>query len=211
MIRRATLSTGLAAAVSAACLLLTGTAAAATPPDQTCQANPVRVSLLGTSLAPFSANPGPGPCATDDATVLKTTTLGPLTITGLASRTVASPGAAFASTFLLPIGLVLPGMTLSTAEIDSLVQTRCYFPTNAASRVVGLTINGKSITIPNNDAPMHISLGGLGFIDLNQVTVTPDGGGTARAVYIHTLLADVVLGESIATSNRAGCGTTPAP
>lgn len=211
MIRRATLSTGLAATVGAACLLLTGTAAAATPPDQTCQANPVRVSLLGTSLlAPFTANPGVGPCKTDDATVVKTTSVGPVTVTGVASRTVASPGAAFASTFLAPVGIVLPGLVISTANIDSLVQTRCFFPTNAASRVVSLMINGKPITIPNNDAPMHISLGALGSIDLNQIVVTPEGGGVARAVYIHTLLADVVLGESIATSNRAGCTTAAA-
>lgn len=195
----------LCALAAAAAVTLVAPSVAAAAPNQTCQANPVRVSLLGSNLTPLSAGSATGPCVTQDATIVKSTTLGPVIAAASAAGTVASPGAAFATTFLVPAAVILPGLAISATAIDSLVQTRCFNPTNAGSRVVGLTINGRAVQIPANDAPVHIPLGGLGWIDLNQVQVTPEGGGFARAVYIHTILGDVVLGESVATSNRVGC------
>ena len=63
-----------------------------------------------------------------------------------------------------------------------------------SSTVAGLTINGLPVTV--GSGPMDIPLA-IGTLHLNSTTTTA-GSVTQRAVWLHTLLADVVVAESTA-------------
>jgi hypothetical protein len=83
-----------------------------------------------------------------------------------------------------------------------------------SSRVVNLTVNGQTIALPAENAPVTQALPGplaaLGTLSLNQ-TVQEPNQITQRALFLTTPLGDVVIGEAIADFTGNPCTRVGGP
>ena len=96
--------------------------------------------------------------------------------------------------------VTLGALTVSADVLDASAGYSCVDGrplATSASRVVGLTVNGQSVTVPPDDAPVTQDLGALGTLELNQ-TVPGNGTVTRRALALTKPLGSVVVGEASA-------------
>jgi hypothetical protein len=191
----------IATGVAGAAIAAGQAGAAVAAPSETCQANPVRVNVLGLALAPYSANPGSGPCVTAATDLVKPTTVGQggfsVVAAALNGRTFSDPIPS-ADANVAGAAIIVPGYTILAQTLASHAAAFC-FTGSGASTVAVLRVNNRAIELPNPNRPVHIGLGTLGSIDVNQTVVGP-AGVTQRAVFVHTIFGDVALAETSATS-----------
>jgi hypothetical protein len=121
---------------------------------------------------------------------------------GSASARVADVGVNLGPT-LLPLQIGLSGINASASY--SCQGAGLVFA--GSSQVLGITINGLQINIPDANAPVDIELGDLLSLHLNQTVVTTSGDlteVTRRAAFIESklLATQIALGE--ATAGVAG-------
>src|SRR5947209_8016173 len=163
---RLRLLSGLAAAAAGMALWLALPLAAAAAPagsSFSCRGSAVRVALTGTPvIEPFVANSPGAPCAADSTNVLTPTTVGPVAANVVNVNTKQTP--ATLGTADLADGdnataystVTNPTVTLGTLVVhaDVLTASATYACQNgipvasSSGEVVGLTVNGQSVTIP---------------------------------------------------------------
>jgi hypothetical protein len=154
--------------------------------------------------------------------VLVPTTVGPLTVDAVSVTTAQKPAVlgsaplvngdhASASSSLTNPTVGLTGLSVHASLLTASASYTCESGRAVASSsgsVVGLTINGSSVTVPPGVNQTVALPGGLGTLTLNQVIV---GGGkiTRRAISLSTKLGDVVLGEAVADVSGNPCARMP--
>jgi hypothetical protein len=197
-------------------LALAGPAAAASGSRFSCRASAARVILLGGSpLEPVVANAANDACASEIRSSGPPQTGGALSL-GAAQAATVDQGQGTASARVADVGVNL-GPTLLPLKIGvSGVNASASYACQGAglvfagsSQVLGITINGAQINIPDKNAPVDIELGDLLTIHLNQTLTTTTGDlteVTRRAVDIESklLATQIVLGEA-----RAGVAGNP--
>src|SRR5205085_9522366 len=113
-------------------------------------------------------------------------------------------------------------LTIAVEGINAQASYFCQGTTLAfagSSQVVGLTINGLKINIPDPTAPLDVDLGDILTVHLNQTVVTKTGDlteVTKRAAFIESklLATQIALGEAragVAGNPCAGNGVVPVP
>src|SRR4051794_24091013 len=190
-------------------LMLLCSAQARAAGTTSCRASAARVSLLGQlTVEPIRANAGSSPCSTQSSNVLKPTTIGPLTAEAVEANT-ADTGtirSGVASVTHPQIGL--GPVSIGAQAVQASAQVRCNGTTpvlSSASRVVGLQVAGKGITLPTGDKPFTLNLAGGGKITVNEMIIS-GGTITRRALDIHLpVIGDVVVGEVSASADSASC------
>jgi hypothetical protein len=199
--------------------------AAPTGSSFSCRASAARVAIIGLPvLEPFVANSPDGPCAPDSNDVLTPSAIGPLDVNAVNVATDQKP-ATLGSADLVDgdnatasSTVTNPTLTLGTLVVhaDVLTATAGYtcqsgIPVASSSgEVVGLTVNGQSMTIPAG-TNQTVSLGPLGTLVLNQVDTTQPGVITRRAVSLTTPFGTVVISEATADITGNPCAETPPP
>lgn len=189
-------------------------AVAAAQDSFSCRASAARAitadPLPGVTVEPIVANGPDAPCATDSAQVLTSTTVGPLTAAALDAATELTPGQrARAAARVTDAAVAVPGLTITANVLNAQASYECVSGQprpGSASQVVGLTINGNAVNVP--DGPMTINLGPLGTLFLNQ-TVQEPNRITQRAFFLDTPLTDVVIAEAIAGISGNPCAAAP--
>ena len=195
-----------------------------------CRASLLRVDgegLLGSLfLEPIVANSAGEPCVSDAAGVLNeqlaVDALG-LSVglkllyadtvkDGSNSATAETGVAALRIELGGVLGLPLGGVVIEVEVLTAEAAAECPGPgLRGESTVVGLRINGLEVDVPLGQQPLSVTLPlGLGGLHLNQTTLTGDTV-TQRALYLDTILADVVVAEAIADVHGRPCGQPPKP
>jgi hypothetical protein len=200
--------TATTVAVGVALSVLAAPASAATSPFS-CRASVVRAAIPPAPvIEPFVANAADAPCTADTKSVLGPATVGPATVSVATATTNQTPpgGGPFvagqgptAQATVASAVISLPSTPPTVIALTGLQAKAAYtcngrtgHVTPSGSATVA-TLNG----MPVAPGPHTISLGGLGTLFLNQVTVSghPDTI-TSRAVFLHTILGDVVIAEA---------------
>jgi hypothetical protein len=208
-------------AVPIAFLVLLATAVPTLAQDAgfTCRARVVRVAgegpLAEVFIEPFVANGSENPCVAESTGLIDEDLpagLGHAAIV-FASTDVSEGGAASEAgvvdlRLLGPAGSPLEGHFLEVSVLTSNAAVACSDGApefSGSSQVVGLSIDGQEIVVPEGNAHTDISLGPLGTLHLNEQTETADQI-TQQAVFLDTPLVDVVVAEAVADVHGAACG-----
>ncbi|HEV2785636.1 MAG TPA: choice-of-anchor P family protein [Solirubrobacteraceae bacterium] len=124
------------------------------------------------------------------------------------------------------VRIELPGLVVDAEAVTAEAEGRCVNGApqlTAASTIASLTINGTTITIPQNGDPVDINLSPLIRVRLHQRVAegnatTDDQALTQRAVHVELLsvpggqpVARVVLGEAKVDRHGAVCAPPPPP
>jgi Ca2+-binding RTX toxin-like protein len=219
-------------AVLGACLftlVFASSAAAASGTPFGCRASTLRVTLLNSiTTEPTIANPNTTPCATDTAGAATTSV--PTTGSSIVN---AGPVGAFTYSVFSPSGSTAPGATAVAAVqgvtiptgaggfisiVGPVQATASYACVNDQLVATGsstlnlITINGANMTVPAGQ-PYTISLGGLGFIALNQKVTTANSLTETVAEVKLNGIADIVIGEAKVTQSIGSpcAGTSGVP
>jgi Ca2+-binding RTX toxin-like protein len=199
-------------AIGALFLLMLCTAQARAAGTTSCRASAARVSLLGkVTVEPITANAGSAPCSTQSSDVLKPTTIGPVTAEAVQADTADTGTIRAGVATITHPQIKLGPIAIGAQALQASAQVKCSGTTpvlSSSSRVVGLQIAGKGITLPGNDKPFTLNLGAGGKIAVNE-TIIANGTITRRALDIHLpILGDVVVGEASAAADSASCTNT---
>lgn len=200
-----------------AVLALQPTMAVAQDGSFSCRASAARAiiatPLPGLTLEPFVANAPDAPCVTDSAEVLSPTTVGPVTAAAVYAGTQLTAGKDARSQAAVASAAVAaaPAVAIAAEVLNAAARYECVNGqprSSSSSQVVGLTINGTAVNVP--DGPLTIDLGPVGVLHLNQ-TVSEPNRVTQRAFYLDTALLDVVIAEAIADISGNPCAQAAAP
>src|SRR5438105_2710697 len=188
-----------------------------------CRASAARVILLGGSpIEPVLANAAADPCVSETHSGVPPQAGGAVSLGAAQAMTVAG-GQGSASARVADVGVnlgpsLLP-LQIGLSGVNASASYACQSGAlvfNGSSEVLGVSINGLEIDIPNPGAPVDIELGDLLTIHLNQTVVSTRGDlteVTKRAAFAEsTLLAtQIVLGEAIAgvAGNPCAAGVAP--
>ncbi len=194
----------------------------------TCRGSVARVTtqapLPAARVEPTIANGANDPCRDDSAAVLQPTTIGPLTVDAARAATDVTPndpaGAAAAegdrSSALAEV--TNPVIVLGTNMIRATVlASQASFTCRngqpvpeGTSQVANLTLNGNTIAVPQNNAPVTVTIPGTGITLFLNRQIREAGRITQRALEIETTgpsaaLPDIVVAESIADITGNPC------
>lgn len=224
--RRRSLAATVGLTSAAALLALAGPAAAAPAGSGfSCRGSAARVTTaLGVSTEPIRANAPGTPCRVDSNQILAPTTIGPLSVDAATAATSQKPATLSSAPLADGDGagamggvtnpkIALPGLAVSASVLDASAGYTCRAGqpvASSSSMVANLTVNGMTIKLPANDAAFTLDLGPLGSLSLNQTTTTP-GTITRRALFLHTPVTDVVIGEAVAGLTGNPCAAAAAP
>ena len=195
--------------------------AAAADDDVSCRASAARVQVLGplpVFLEPVVANNPDAPCADEDNVAVGPANLANiLRLAALEAHTDRDPDSgdpvsatANARTAGAVINLLSLLMPIKADVLTSAASVRCvngapvYATSGSVANVVVKTsLLSKPITI-NGSQPVTINIPLVGKLYLNRVTSSP-GRITRQALFLDTLLTDVVISESTANVEGTPC------
>jgi hypothetical protein len=215
-------------------LAVAGTAASVVPAHAqassgifTCRASAARVGtpappapLPAGVIEPFVANAGEVPCSSDKADLLEPTAIGPLaTVDAVHAATTApsatpAPGGqgATSTASVTNPAITLPGLTIRAQVLEAIASATCRAGSpqlSSSGRVVTLTVNDQSQTIPPDDN-VSIPLGPLGTLIVNQVDTSQPGALVRRALFLQTPIATIAIAEAkVATTGTACAAAGP--
>jgi hypothetical protein len=182
----------------------------------TCRASVVRVDFQGAlgafpDVEPFVANEAGDPCTTDDAGLITEPFLIPTNPAGLSgslqavyAATAVGQTGAFSAAGVLNVQLALGGHTIGVEVLTAEATATCPGPSFAGdSTVVGLTIDGQEILIP--EGHFEVTIPGVGTLHLNETTTEPNRL-TQQAFFLDTALVDVVIAEAVVDAHGKPCG-----
>lgn len=179
-----------------------------------CRASAARGVLNGFTVEPVRANAPTDPCRDDKMAVVEPTTVGPVSVNAIGAFTNANapteaPGAAALAS--------IAGMTVTAGQFRveftggyAEAAYRCIAGVPAASstsRVLAVTVNGQSISVPLDDSPQSVALDDRGsFVAFNRTAIT-SAGITRQAAILHVVDAgELVIGEAVVTLGANPCG-----
>jgi hypothetical protein len=178
-----------------------------------CTASVLRVNLLGSTIEPLVANAADKPCVDDSSGLVGPIAVGPLSINGLLTASTKASGHAEASILraVVGVGALVPAISADVLTSSTDVSCKNGQPSFSSSGdVVKVRIGSLVIQVPANQGAVVLNIPLVGTLYLNQVVTTPTSI-TRRALYLHTLIADVVIAESKSDVSGNPCHVTPPP
>jgi hypothetical protein len=175
------------------------------------RATVVQATVLGNTIVLADTGPLPSSGGAEEASLLTANVPGLLDAEVLHASTVGQGNASRAEASAAQLSLTVGGQSISADFLMSRAEARCTSgsaSTSGSSELVGLVVNGETISVtgePNQTIPLPL---GVGTIIINEQTGGP-GDITVNALHvIVTGVADVVIASAHADIT---CAPPPPP